>query len=142
MNTIVAFLQTLVNLQQAETLVALLVANVVFEAIDNAKKGNFKTADLVGFLKQTAIVFLYYLSAGVIAHVLTNWTAVQIAAWALLMGNLLQNLLKVAKDLGLPVPDNIPVIDWLPNVIGVGISKKKTTAQIPNILGVVKDKSK
>lgn len=135
MNTIVAFLQSLVNLQQAETLVALLIVNVIMEAIDNAKKGSFSTADLVSFVEQTLTTFFYYLVAGVVAHVLTDWGAVQTAAWALLMGNLVKNLLAVAKDLGLPVPASIPVIDWLPNIIGVKISKKKTVAQVPNFWG-------
>jgi hypothetical protein len=50
--------------------------------------------------------------------VATDWEALQTFMWVALLGFLSKKILQNLSEIGLPLPDNIPVVDPLMNTIG------------------------
>lgn len=125
MNTILEFLEMLINPVQASVLAGLIVANLGTGVLAAALNGTFDTSKLADFWKRAATIFVAYLALGFIAHVATDWAALQTTMWAFLIAFMGDKIFKNLSEMGLPVPENIPLVNKLVNVPGVMLKNIK-----------------
>ena len=121
MNTILEFLQGLVTLAQAQTLLFLIVANLGLGVLVALKEGSFELGRFKDFGKQVAIMFGIYLVVSLAAKGLSDFAPMQTVAFAGCVMYMATRITEKLAELGFSLPDK--VVNGIPKVVGKGVNK-------------------
>lgn len=107
MNSVLQFIQGLVDPVQAQALAYLCGANLLLGALAALVKGQFELVRLADFWKRVAVVFGSYLAVSIASRAMADFAPLQTALWVALLAYLAAQVTGNLKDLGLPIPDRI-----------------------------------
>jgi toxin secretion/phage lysis holin len=120
---ILGFLQAVINLTEVKVLVALLMANFFSGLLSAAVTGTFDFGKLKDIWKRVGAIFGAYLVFSVVSYYVNEWSMIRVVAYASLIADLTQKILKNLKEMGLPVPDQLtqfPVLKQTVGAVGLG----------------------
>jgi len=120
---ILGFLQAVINLTEVKVLVALLMANFFSGLLSAAVTGTFDFGKLKDIWKRVGAIFGAYLVFSVVSYYVNEWSMIRVAAYAFLIADLSQKILKNLAEMGLPIPASIaqlPVVKQVVGLVGVG----------------------
>lgn len=120
-NAIWEFLEGVIDPTQAIVLLALVLGNVFTGILAAMLNGTFEASKVMEFYRRLGVVFISYIGVSVVATVLTDWSALQTAYWAFLIVQMGDKIFENLKKLGLPVPDHLPLVNRVVNVVGAPV---------------------
>jgi len=115
MNTIIEFLQGIVQLNEVYILLGLLAAQIFFGVFAAMLQGTFEVSRFLDFYKKIGLYFTAYLGAGIISQVLTDWGGYQAIVFGAICALIVDKILKNLSESGLPVPEGLPLVGTLMN---------------------------
>ena len=123
-NEIVEFLKNIVDPVQMYTLLALAGAHIFVGVFGAMIRGEFDKNKFIEFYRgKVGVFFCVYIAAGIIANVLTDWSAFQGVVFAGLCTVYTDRILERLNEWGLPVPRGIPVVNGFLNGLGAPARK-------------------
>lgn len=105
---ILEFIKSVVNENQAQTLVYLILANLILGTVAAIYKSEFELARFMDFGKRVLAIFGSYLAVAIAAHAMADFDAIRTVYWSALIVYMVSQIASNLKDLGIvPIPDSI-----------------------------------
>jgi len=113
---ILAFIQSVIDLEEVKIMTALLMANFFSGMLAGVMTGTFNFSMLKDIWKRTGVIFGAYLVIAVLAYFVPQWEVIRTVTMGFLSAFLVEKILVSLKAMGIPVPDQLtklPVVSLL-----------------------------